>query len=94
MNRTAYRIIFNACRGQLMVSCPSVRNTFGVRFQPLFFQRPASQGWSLIGLRHFFNTALCLLFAQNLPLAQALPLPLADSAVGFDMNGCLDWSTS
>jgi hypothetical protein len=48
----------------LAVSCPSVRDTFGVEFQPLFFQRPASRGWSLIGLRHF-STLRCACFLHK-----------------------------
>jgi hypothetical protein len=35
-----------------VVSCPSVRITFGTEFQPLFFQRSACRGWSLMGLLH------------------------------------------
>jgi hypothetical protein len=40
-----------------------------------------------------FLTALCLLFAQKLPLAQALPPPGADSAVGVDLKSGSDWPT-
>jgi hypothetical protein len=47
-----------------LVSCPSVRNTLCVEFQPLFFQRSASRGWSLIGLRHF-STLRCACFLHK-----------------------------
>ncbi len=42
----------------LTVSCPSVRNTLCVEFQPLFFQRSASQCSFLMGLLHFFDCAV------------------------------------
>jgi hypothetical protein len=48
----------------MQVSCPSVRNTFCIEFQPLFFQRSASRGWSLIGLRHF-STLRCACFLHK-----------------------------
>lgn len=37
-----------------------------------------------------FCSVLRLLFVQKPPRTQALPLPDADSAVRFDMNGCLE----
>jgi hypothetical protein len=63
------------------LSCPSVRDTFGVEFQPPVFSKISLSGLVFDWVAALFNTALCLLFAQKLPLAQALPLPLADSAV-------------
>ncbi len=55
-----------------------------IRLSGLVFDRVAA----------LFGFALCLFFAQKLPLAQALPLPLADSAVGVDLKSGSDWSTS
>jgi hypothetical protein len=59
----------------VQVSCPSVRNTFGVEFQPLFFQRSASRGWSLIGLRHFFDCAVPAFCTKAATRAGIAPAP-------------------
>jgi hypothetical protein len=48
----------------LWVSCPSVRNSFFAEFQPLFFQRPASLGWFLMGLLHLWALR-CACFLCN-----------------------------
>jgi hypothetical protein len=57
------------------VSYPSVRDTFGVEFQPLFFQRSASRGWSLIGLRHFFDCAVPAFCTKAATRAGIAPAP-------------------
>jgi hypothetical protein len=59
----------------MQVSCPSVRNTFCIEFQPLFFQRSASRGWSLIGLRHFFDCAVPAFCTKAATRAGIAPAP-------------------
>ena len=46
------------------MSCPSVRNSFFAEFQRLFFQRPASLGWFLMGLLHLW-VLRCACFLCN-----------------------------
>jgi hypothetical protein len=58
------------------------------------FSKISLSGLVFDGVTALFCFLLRLLFVQKPPRTQALLLPDADSAVGFDMNGCLDWSTS
>ena len=44
--------------------CATRRNTLCVEFQPLFFQRPASLGWFLMGLLHLW-VLRCVCFLCN-----------------------------
>jgi hypothetical protein len=74
-----------------MSKCPQ---QFSCGISTPVFSKISLSGLVFDEVATLFCSVLRLLFAQNLPLAQALPLPDADSAVGFDMNGCLDWSTS
>ena len=66
---------------EVLVSCPSVRNSFFAKFQPPVFSKISLAGLVFDGVAALFCAALYLLFVQNLTRTQALPLADADSAV-------------
>jgi hypothetical protein len=66
------------------VSCPSVRNTLCIEFQPLFFQRSASQGWFLMGLLHLL-VLRCAFFLCNFRHSRR-HLPCLTRTVLFELS--------